>query len=156
MRTETGALELTTWAPSFDVVVRAPMHGDLWAENILVGASRYWILDWDDLAIGDPVVDDAVLLFNLHGCDPDRWSADRPPRDAAEGDRFVAGARAQLLDQVIDTLADWVELPASTPASDQLRSDKEMVYRTALGVYRERYNGTSNGTAAPTRTPPTE
>lgn len=154
MRAETVALELATRAPSFDVVVEAPIHGDLWAENILVDACRHWILDWDDLAIGDPVVDDAVLLYNMHGCNLDRWSAERPPRDPAEGTRFAVAARAQLLDQVIDTLADWVELPASTPVIDRLRHEKEISHRTALADYRERYGG--GGTATTSRTAETE
>lgn len=139
MRTETAELELSTRSPDFDVVVRAPTHGDLWTENILVDVDRYWILDWDDLAIGDPVVDDAVLLFNLYGGDLDRWSADRPPLDPSERHRFEVAARTQLLDLVIDTLADWVELPVDTPDIEQVRSDKEAVHRSALADYRDRY-----------------
>lgn len=141
MRTETEALELSTWSPAFGVAVRAPMHGDLWAGNVLVAPDRFWILDWDDLTIGDPVVDDAVLLFNVHGADVDTWGSDRPSQGAAERQRFVLSARAQLLDRVIDTLADWVELPASTPAVDKIRTGKESEHRAALAEYRERFGG---------------
>ncbi len=40
----------------------APVHGDPWHENFLVGPDRVWLLDWEDLSVGDPVVDDAILL----------------------------------------------------------------------------------------------
>ena len=49
---------------AFDGVTRSPCHGDLWPDNVLVGAvGRPWVLDWDGLAVGDAAEDLATLVW---------------------------------------------------------------------------------------------
>ena len=43
---------------SLDEQVHVAMHGDPWHENILLEPERVWLLDCEDLSVGDPVVDD--------------------------------------------------------------------------------------------------
>ena len=61
---------------------------------------RLWLLDWEDLSVGDPVVDDAILLHDALGTDPHHW-----PDDPA----YAVARRALMLDAVVDVAADWVE-----------------------------------------------
>ena len=78
----------------------AAVHGDPWHENFLVAPDRLWLLDWEDLSVGDPVVDDAILLHDALGTDPHHW-----PDTAA----YAVARRALMLDAVVDVAADWVE-----------------------------------------------
>jgi Ser/Thr protein kinase RdoA (MazF antagonist) len=46
-----------------------PLHGDISASNIIVCASRYFLIDFEDLAWGDPGIDTAQALARLvAGC----------------------------------------------------------------------------------------
>jgi hypothetical protein len=108
-----------------DGPVDAPVHGDPWHENFLVAPERLWLLDWEDLAVGDPVVDDAILLHDALGTDPHHWP-DRPAYDVAR--------RALMLDAVVDGAADWVE-----NTDPLIRRQKEAAYRAGLEAYRDEF-----------------
>lgn len=127
---------------SFDEVRATPVHEDLWAGNILAETSDRWIiLDWDGLTLGDPVLDYAVLLWPLvrQGADAESWlGADA--RDDAFMRRFRLCARANLLDDVIDSLADWVEAEAAPTHVQQVRAKRLADHERALHEYRNRYS----------------
>lgn len=139
MMGETRELEaLARETPAFDRPANAATHGDLWANNILVGESGKWnIIDWDDLALGDPALDYSILLGPL-------WLADRLAQDEMVGllpddsllrERFAVCQRALVLDQVIDTLADWVESGFAPQHQNEVRVEKERSHKSALALY---------------------
>ena len=109
-----------------DEPVRAAVHGDPWHENVLLAPDRLWLLDWEDLAVGDQVIDDAILRYDALGSDRHHWPD--TPRD-------LIARRALLLDSVIDVAADWVE--ATDPF---VRRAKESTYLAGLETYRDLFD----------------
>jgi hypothetical protein len=143
MEREAEALaEAVAAHPSFRVEVAGPVHGDLWLDNLLwEGPSSWHILDWDELGIGDPAADLAMLLGPtpgdlrpLKGLDRVR---DRAAPDVVE--RLPLLGRASLLDWVIDPLADWIEADTAPEIADAVRAQKERVHREALALYEGLY-----------------
>jgi hypothetical protein len=131
-------------AASFQQELTGPIHGDLWLDNVLWQAGgSWWILDWDDLRIGDPAMDLAMLTGPT--------AADlRPLKHALVVDGSVPSevrerlphvARASLLDWVIDPLADWIEAKVAPRWRDEVRVEKQRLHTTALALYRELYAG---------------
>jgi aminoglycoside phosphotransferase (APT) family kinase protein len=102
--------------------VWSAVHGDPWHENLLIAPDRLWLLDWEELAVGDPVLDDAILVHDALGSDPRHWP---------DGPTYAVARRAVLLDTVVDVAADWVE-----NAEPLVRRAKEAAYRAALEAYR--------------------
>ena len=139
MRSETRRLwELASRSAAFDEEVSSPIHGDLWYGNVLVDGSRWWIIDWEDLKIGDPAHDLSLLLFQdldsrntparwLHGC------------SGAFMERFQLYARAALWTFVVDPLADWVEADSFPEVRDAARAHREGIHRWALARYLDLY-----------------
>ncbi len=110
-----------------DGAVDAPVHGDPWHENFLVAPERLWLLDWEDLAVGDPAVDDAILRRDALGTDPRLWPGD-PVSQVAR--------RALMLDSVVDIAADWVEAALLTGGDPLVHRQKEAAYLAGLEFYR--------------------
>ena len=110
--------------PAFDQPVHSAVHGDPWHENLLLGEDRLWLLDWEDLAVGDPVVDEAIVHMDAHG----------PDAGWPDTERHRVARRALFLDAVIDVAADWVE--ATDPV---VRATKERSWRAGLEAYRAAY-----------------
>jgi hypothetical protein len=106
--------------------VHSPVHGDPWHENWLIDPDRLWLLDWEDLGVGDPVVDDAILRNDALGSDRHHWP-DEP--------RYAVARRALMLDAVIDGAADWVQ-----NTDPVVRSRKEAAYRAGLEAYRAEFS----------------
>jgi aminoglycoside phosphotransferase (APT) family kinase protein len=128
---------------AFQERTRSPVHGDLWADNLLVALDGSWhVVDWDDLRIGDPVVDYATVLgpapHDLRPVDPSRLPSGLS-LDAAARDRLATYARATLLDWVIDPLADWAEAHVASADAPPFRAEKERVHKAAKALYRERW-----------------
>lgn len=157
---------------AFALSADRPVHGDLWIDNVLVGrVGEIHVLDWDDLGLGDPVMDWAVLLgpsrhdlrtaaertgllpwrvfgsidtFETESGSGTRSGSGPGPPDASwrlpERERLELWARATLLDQVIDPLADWVEAEHEDP---EIRGEVRMVKREthvrAIRRYAELY-----------------
>jgi thiamine kinase-like enzyme len=119
--------------------VTSAIHGDVWCDNVMIGPGKIWLIDWDDLRIGDPVVDAAILLYGSYGSDLGAWAGAWPPQDQDEATRFEVALRAQALDAVIDVLADWVEAAKAPDHVDGVRADKEAAHRSALAQYRDLY-----------------
>lgn len=109
-----------------DTVVHSAVHGDPWHENVLIAPDRLWLLDWEDLALGDPAVDRAILRHDCFGADARHWPA--TPADKV-------ARRALLLDAVVDVAADGVE--NTDPA---IRTRKEAEFLAGLAAYRAEYD----------------
>lgn len=144
MRGEALALEAAVAAaPAFAEPADAPTHSDLWLNNLLVTPRGEWyVLDWDDLALGDPAMDWCMLFGPARG--DLRTAADRalPPAvtaDAGVRERLRLYARASLLDWIIDPLADWIDATESPEHLAEVRPEKERIHRAALDAYRARY-----------------
>lgn len=140
MTAQVESLEVFTHGECFGGLVNGPVHADLWRENVMVSHGKLRLVDWEDLSIGDPVVDDATLLWEAFGDDLDAWVSARPPADDAEHARFHVAHRAIMLDQVIDVLADAVET-----RDPRIAQAKRQQHDVALVHYRERYDGSPQG-----------
>ena len=133
-------LALAAGDDAFAGVTRSPCHGDLWPNNVLVGADgRAWVLDWDGLPVGDPAEDLATLVW------PFVHSEGRDWRDLLgfDGDgpfaaRMDLHVRAIALDYLVDVLADWAE--CDVPEwRDEVRRRKEEEHRRYLDWYLGRW-----------------
>ena len=143
MMGETRELEgLARDLPAFHQPAGSPTHGDLWPSNVLVtGGGEWYIIDWDDLALGDPALEYSILLGPL-------WRQGKMSQAEIEGllpdnpdfrQRFNLCLRALVLDEVIDTLADWVESDFAPDHQVKVRAEKERIHRDSLNLYRELY-----------------
>jgi hypothetical protein len=123
---------------AFDEVLTTPIHGDLWLNNVLWSSSdRWYLIDWDDLRIGDAAADVATLTGPS--------AADLAPlklrevgaRDltAAQRSRLDLLGRATLLDWAIDPLADWIDADVVPGIGPAMRAEKERLHRGALRLY---------------------
>jgi fructosamine-3-kinase len=127
---------------AFQEPAEAPTHGDLWPNNVLVTPAAAWyLLDWDGLALGDPVMDWTMLMG------PTR-SRPEPVTDRQidgvqladdQRARVPLYARASLLDWIIDPLADWVEAQHDALHGGVIRESNRRVHERARAVYRELY-----------------
>jgi aminoglycoside phosphotransferase (APT) family kinase protein len=136
----TGEVEAST---AFQRPADAPIHGDLWPANVLVDPKgRWYLLDWDDLRIGDPVLD-LAKLFDQDSADgeapEDEELAELIGRTPEVTARRALYARAVLLDRIIDPLADWVDADQAPEHIDQVRAIKQQEHRQALTRYRDRF-----------------
>ena len=127
---------------AFGGTARTVVHWDLWWNNVLVGPSGRWhLLDWDDVGPGDPAMDFANALFPLT-CGPDavRWQ-DFPIPIGDEGfaTRMTVYRRAQVLDFVIDVLADWIECRAAPAVEAEVRARKQAEHERFLRIYEADY-----------------
>ena len=139
MRAEKRHLVTMTGSAAFDAPALAPVHGDLHLGNVLAEPDgRWWIVDWDDLHRGDPAADLSILLSPLLARgDPVEHLLGH--RDKAFTERFALCARAVLLDDVIDSLADWARADDAPVAADEIRAAKRATHELSLRVYRERW-----------------
>lgn len=122
--------------------VTSPTHGDLWLNNVLWHGSRsWWLLDWDDVQLGDPAMDLAMLTGPAStDLQPLKYLNQTVGVLSGEAqERLKLLGRASLLDWVIDPLADWIEAGAAPVHEAAVRAEKERVHRAALSLYRELY-----------------
>ncbi|MEO8448544.1 MAG: phosphotransferase [Gemmatimonadota bacterium] len=137
--------EAAVEAPAFAAPADHPIHADLWINNVIVGPTGAWALvDWDDLRLGDPALDYAVLFgptaASMKLADPARVlpyaEIERDPGVLA---RIPLYGRATLLDWVIDSLADYVDAGAVAEHTARVREEKERVHRLAKQEYQRTY-----------------
>ncbi len=144
MREEADRLaNVVARSPAFARPAGALIHGDLWPNNVLVAPNDTWyLLDWDDLRLGDPILDLAKLL--------DSGMADGEPASTEEVatlvgtepdglDRLAIYARAILLDWVIDPLADYLDADRVPRQASRVRTQKRQAHLAAASAYRARY-----------------
>ena len=120
----------------------SPMHADLWNDNILVADDGRWrIVDWDDIALGDPALEFAVLLEPTLERNPEASLKDLLPYlpDAGFSRRLEMCLRAQRLYSAIETLASYIEAEALGDSADRVREENETLHRVALRSYKRRY-----------------
>lgn len=125
--------------PAFREPLAQAVHGDLWLNNILwADHERWWLLDWDDLRIGDPAMDVAAFLGPT-AADPTplkRLERVNHLLSREQRARMPLLGRATLLDWVIDPLSDWIDATTSPAHLLEVRAEKERVHRQALEAYR--------------------
>ncbi len=134
---------------AFAGAARSVIHWDLWWNNVLVSPSgRWYLLDWDDVSPGDPALDFATAVFPLT-CGPAarRWQDfPIPAGDAAFAARMALYRRAQVLDWVIDVLADWIDCREAPAVAAEVRACKQAEHEHFLRLYEAEY---AAGRAAP-------
>jgi aminoglycoside phosphotransferase (APT) family kinase protein len=115
---------------AFAAPADAPVHGDLWHENVLVTPDGAWVLlDWDELRLGDPALDLAKLPV---------FAA--PVMEARLATRVALLRRAHALDGVIDPLADHVESARYPDVRERMQAVKRTEHELALAAYRAAYS----------------
>jgi hypothetical protein len=134
--------------PEFEEPASAPIHGDFWLNNLLVdGNGRIFVLDWDEMSLGDPVLDWTMLLGPSR---PDPLPATARAElktvqfTPAERARLDVYARASLLDWILDPLADWVAARDEPQQFHAIQPANERVHKLAVANYAALY-GTSAG-----------
>lgn len=146
-RSEIDALEAAVQAdPAFAVPATAVVHGDLHVGNLLLGLDGgWWVLDWDDLhAGGDGALDATNLLrpLLLRGLGADLLTEyARAAECPGVEDRAILYRRAMLLDEIIDSLADYVEADAMPAHRKAVRAIKAAAHLEALPIYRRAFGG---------------
>jgi aminoglycoside phosphotransferase (APT) family kinase protein len=132
--------DLVTGSAAFQAPADAVIHGDLWPNNLLVTPDQSWyLLDWDDCRIGDPVLD-LVKLFDDRGAsDLTAAALAAVGTDQAAAERAGVYWRAVLLDWVIDPLADYIDADQAPDHATEVRAQKKSEHQVALARYRARY-----------------
>ncbi len=143
MREESLAIErAVAGMEAFSASAASAVHGDLWRGNILVADDgRLRIIDWDDLALGDPALEFAVLLEPIMELDPSASLEDLLQRrpDAGFIQRFEMCLRAQRLYAPIEAAAEYIEAEALEEGADAIRAERKAYYPEALRTYKRRY-----------------
>lgn len=134
----------TRGAPAMAAPAECAVHGDLHGGNVLVeDAERWWVLDWDDLhAGGDGALDACALVWPLMKAGGGRDLLEfyaREVGDPGVPERAALYRRAMRLDEVIDTLADWVEAYAVPEHRDAVREFKRADHLEAIAAYGREY-----------------
>jgi thiamine kinase-like enzyme len=133
-------LALADGNPAYDGTTNSPCHWDLWPNNVLLDADgRWWVLDWDGLAVGDEAEDLATLVWPFVHSQKTDW------RELLGGEpngpfaaRMELHIRAITLDYLIDVLADWADCDI-TEWQDEVRRQKEYEHERYLDWYRARW-----------------
>jgi hypothetical protein len=127
---------------AFGEPLTKPVHGDLWLNNILwQNPSEWYLVDWDDMRIGDPAADLAALLGPTAE-DPRPLKMLERADDvltSSERERLPYLGRATVLDWVIDPLSDWRDAGTAPEHQYVVRTEKQRIHERALACYKELY-----------------
>jgi Ser/Thr protein kinase RdoA (MazF antagonist) len=131
---------LLAFAERFDErPVYAPIHCDMWQENVLVNGEDWYVLDWDDLRPGDPAQDWASLCL-MNSIDGDFAEASEwATLDDALSPRVEAYYRNLRFFYCVDAIADWHEATVVPEHTDQVRRDKADQFARWYDNYRRTY-----------------
>lgn len=121
-----------------------PIHGNLTPRAILVTRDDNWyIVNWSRLALGDPAIDYACLLWPLFthgGLKAPGQSFPIPSHDPGFARRLALCLRALSLEGVVSVLADHVECEtAPADYKDTIQASKRQEYEENLADYRRRF-----------------
>jgi aminoglycoside phosphotransferase (APT) family kinase protein len=125
---------------AFDLPAIEPVHGDLHEGNVIVTSSGWFVVNWDDLSVGDPALELAILVWPLV------WEG-QPWKEFVTGygsddgfaERMELCLRAQLLDEVIDNVADYVEARSVPSRMAEVQLRKKRRHEVALRRYWRTY-----------------
>jgi aminoglycoside phosphotransferase (APT) family kinase protein len=117
----------------------APIHGDLWAGNVLVGERGWRLIDWDDLRAGDPAEDWASLVLMAGGGFDTGLERLGCKLDAGTRERARVFHRAQVFSQAVDAIADWIEADVAPSRALAVRSSKERQFDRWVRRYRRMF-----------------
>jgi phosphotransferase family enzyme len=121
----------------FHELALQPVHGDLHEGNVLVAREEWFIVDWDDLSLGDPAVEFAILLWPVVFATGRSWKTFTLPSTVWDfAERIAIAFRAQLLDAVIDSIADYVAAGIVPERQAEVQEVKRREHERALGLYR--------------------
>ena len=137
-----GLKQTARSSSAFEVQARWPTHGDLYEGNtLLADDGRWYVFDWDDLMLGDPVADYIIVLRHPARRNPqfDWRSYGVEATDDGFRERMRFYARASLLHRVVDGLAEHLGLDASNPLLSAVSREKREAFESGLALYRERY-----------------
>lgn len=142
MQQETELIrETANHVPSFQQPAMEPVHGDLSEANVLLASGNWFVVDWDDLTLGDSAVELAVLLWPI-AWQGGNWQDFLTAKTGKSfSQRLELCLRAQLLDEVIDPLADYVEAQAVPSKLEAVQLAKRKRHEEALAMYTGRYRG---------------
>lgn len=143
MEQQSAALEdIVRSSAAFAETLKTPVHRDAWLENVLwVDRAEWHLLDWDDVSIGDPMIDLAMLTGpTITDLRPlkliDQLEVELTE---AERERLQLLGRAALLDWVIDPVADWIAASVAPEHELQVKAQKQRTHEAALSLYHELY-----------------
>lgn len=142
MQRETELIrETANHVPSFQQQAMEPVHGDLNEANVLLASGNWFVVDWDDLTLGDSAMELAVLLWPIawQGGNWQDFFTAKTGKNFSQ--RIELCLRAQLLDEVIDPLADYVEAQAVPPRLEAVQFAKRKRHEEGLERYIGRYRG---------------
>jgi thiamine kinase-like enzyme len=130
-------LALADGNDAFEGTSLSPCHWDLWPNNVqFEGTGRWWVLDWDSLAVGDEAEDLATLAWPFVFSQGKNWrDLIGEQRDARFATRMDLHLRAISLDYLIDVLADWAE--CDVPEwREEVQKRKESEHQQYFDWYR--------------------
>jgi thiamine kinase-like enzyme len=135
-----AVLALAVGNDAFEGTSLSPCHWDLWPDNVLVeGTGRWWVLDWDSLAVGDEAEDLATLAWPFVFSQGKTWrELIGEQGNRRFGARMDLHLRAISLDYLIDVLADWAE--CDVPEwREEVQKRKETEHQQYYDWYRSRW-----------------
>jgi len=120
-------LEKVDSITAFHAPALEPVHGDLHEGNVIVTSDGWFIVDWDDLALGDPALELAILVWPLVWQGQPWQDFVVSGKDDGFAERMEVCFRAQLLDEVIDNIADYVESECVPSRTAEVQLAKEHI-----------------------------
>ena len=107
----------------------------------MTDAREWYVIDWDNLTLGDRALDYSILLWPLVRDGSAHWSDfGVPVGDPGFSERMEFYERVNLLDEVIDSLADYVEADVSPEHAESVRETKRALHLESLDLYLGKYS----------------
>ncbi len=124
----------------FNVEALTVVHRDLNFDNIVIdNSSQIKIIDWDDLGIGDSIVDSLILLwpFYFDGNDDFYYYINNIEKRDSVRDLYI---RSFLFENIIDSLVDYYDISVLKDYSlNPYIVEKKTIYQKAFNLYKKNY-----------------
>lgn len=127
---------------AFSPLADSPVHGNYRVENLMVTPKGWYVMDWDDLRLGDPALDFATLFWSLdegglgEGTEGLLEVFKGQPELQA---RLPLYFRALLLQEAAGSLAEYVRVADYPDQAEKVRAAKIKRHQKAAARYRELY-----------------